>query len=72
MKFRVFIFFVFFACYLLPGISLAQNQVVVIPLTETVETLLDPFALVAAISPPNSAYTDNGDGTVTDNVTGLV
>ena len=32
MKFRVVIIFVFFACYLLPGISLAQNKVVVIPL----------------------------------------
>lgn len=32
MKFRVFIVSVFFACCLLPGISIAQNKVVVIPL----------------------------------------
>ena len=32
MKFRLFIVFLFFVCCLLPGISLAQNKVVVIPL----------------------------------------
>ena len=32
MKFKVIIVFVFFVCCLLPGISLAQNKVVVIPL----------------------------------------
>jgi len=32
MKFKVFIVFVFFVCCLLPGISLAQDKVVVIPL----------------------------------------
>ncbi len=32
MKFKVFIVFVFFACSLLAGISLAQNKVVIIPL----------------------------------------
>ena len=32
MKFKVFIVFAFFVCCLLPGISLAQNKVVVIPL----------------------------------------
>ena len=32
MKFRVFIVFVFFICSLFPGICLAQNKVVVIPL----------------------------------------
>ena len=32
MKFKVFIVSVFFVCCLLPGISLAQNKVVVIPL----------------------------------------
>jgi uncharacterized protein (TIGR02145 family) len=32
MKFKVFIVFVFFVCCLLPGISFAQNKVVVIPL----------------------------------------
>ena len=72
MKFKVLHVTLFFISILLPGMSLAQNKVVVIPLTETVETPLNPFALVAAETPPNSAYTDNGDGTVTDNVTGLV
>ena len=32
MRFKVFIVYVFFVCCLLPGISLAQNKVVVIPL----------------------------------------
>ena len=32
MKFRVFIVFLFFVCCLLPGVSLAQNRVVIIPL----------------------------------------
>jgi uncharacterized protein (TIGR02145 family) len=32
MKFKIFIVFVFFVCCLLPGISIAQNKVVVIPL----------------------------------------
>ena len=32
MKFKIFIVFVFFVCCLLPGISLSQNKVVVIPL----------------------------------------
>ena len=64
MKFRVFIVFVFFIFSLLPGISLAQNKVVVIPLLEDAPTL-EPFAPVAAVSPPNSAYTIGTD-TVTD------
>jgi len=72
MKFKAFLVSVFFVCSLLSGISLAQNKVVVIPLIETVKEPLTPFAPLAAESPPNSAYTDNGDGTVTDNVTGLV
>jgi len=32
MKFKIFIVFLFFVCCLLPGISLAQDKVVVIPL----------------------------------------
>ena len=54
------------------SVATAQKKVVVIPLIETVKEPLTPFAPLAAESPPNSAYTDNGDGTVTDNVTGLV
>lgn len=47
----------------------AQNKVVVIPLME--DAKLDPWEPVAAVSPPNNAYTI-GTITVTDKVTGLV
>ena len=44
------------------------------PLVKEIEKEVDPdpWEPVAADSPADSAYTDNGDGTVTDNVTGLV
>lgn len=71
MKFKVFIVSVTFICSLLPGISLAQNKVVVIPLMK--EAPLEPYAPLAAESPSASAYFDNPmGGHVTDKATGLV
>lgn len=70
MKFKAFIAVILFLFYLLPGVSFAQNKVVVIPLTETVEAPLEPYAPLAAASPPISAYTI-GTTVVADNVTGL-
>lgn len=57
--------------FFLVSSAIAQNKVVVIPLTETVEAPLDPFAPVAAVSPPDSAYTIANFGVI-DNVTGLM
>lgn len=48
----------------------AQNKVVVIPLMEDAPPP-EPFALLAADSPPNSAYSIRDD-VVVDNVTGLM
>jgi len=71
MKLKILLVSVFLICSLLLGISHAQNKVVVIPLVEDAPTL-EPFAPVTADSPPDTAYTDNSDGTVIDTVTGLV
>ncbi len=49
------------------GPSSAQNKVVVIPLMEK-----GCLAPVAVDSPSNWVYSNNGDSTVTDKVTGLV
>ena len=57
----------FFMCI---SVATAQNKVVVIPLIETVETSLEPFAPLAAASPQNSAYAI-GTYAVHDNITGL-
>ncbi len=60
------------AC-LFPATSMAHNKVVVIPMggdTGGGDTGLDPFAPLAAPSPPNSDYTINSD-TVIDEITGL-
>ena len=71
MKFKVFCVSVTLICSLLPGISLAQNKVVVIPLMR--EAPLEPYAPLAAESPSASAYFDNPmGGHVTDKATGLV
>ena len=48
MKFRVFIVFVFFVCSLLPGISLAQNKVVVIPLSSESTKILNEIPTVTS------------------------
>ena len=71
MKIRIFVVLVLFLGICIPGASLSQTRkVVVIPLTGTVETPLEPFDPVAADNPPNSDYTIGTD-TVTDRVTGL-
>ncbi len=54
---------------LLTASTAAQNKVVVIPLTK--KTPLEPYAPLAAVSPPDSAYTVQTYGIV-DNVTGLM
>lgn len=64
MKFKVLIVFVFFVFSLLPGISLAQNKIVVIPLID--DGINCSGTLVG------TRWCDNGDGTVTDMTTGLV
>jgi len=69
MKFKVFIVSVFFVCCLFPGISLAQNKVVVIPLMEDTPPH-EPYAPLAAVSPPDSAYSTGAYGVI-DIVTGL-
>ena len=68
--------------------AFAQNKVVVIPLFETVKEPIEPYFPLPDTGQTTShtttfgedsdytrnppSYTDNGDGTVTDNVTGLV
>ena len=71
MKFRVFIIFVFFVCCLLPGLSLAQNKVVIIPMIETVQVPFKPYAPLTVVSPPNTDYTIE-TYTVTDKISGLM
>lgn len=85
MKFKAFIVAVFLVYSLLPGVSHAQNKVVVIPLMET-----GPPAPVpktgqtssyasgddgdheAGIAWPNPRCLDNGNGTVMDKLTGMM
>jgi formylglycine-generating enzyme required for sulfatase activity len=71
MKIGIFVVLVLLLGICMPGASLSQtSKAVVIPLTETVETPLEPFAPVAADSPPNSAYSV-GTNTVHDSITDL-
>jgi len=64
MKFRVIIVFVFFACCLSIGISIAHNKVAVIP-------LIDDGITCSGIL-VGTRWCDNGDQTVTDMTTGLI
>ena len=70
MKLKSAIFSMIFTFSLLSGSSFAADKVVVIPLMGSEQII--PFSPIANDSPTNSSYTENGDGTVTDNVTGLI
>jgi len=91
MKFKVLLVSVFFIFILLPGISLAQNKVVVVPLIETPTGSPAPVGKTGAtamigytlqngedgklkkgVAWPNPRFKDNGNGTVADNLTGLI
>ena len=87
MKFKIFTFLVFIVWCLFPDLTLAQNKVVVIPLTDEPAGPPAPVAKTGqtytytpgddgdyqiGVPWPEPRFIDHGNGTVTDVLTGLI